>query len=143
MLSQAEADRLIATEKQKIDDSRWGFPDLGGSVQVPVVSADGAERFTFDLSRGRIKLSKVKYQERYIVEPLVRLDVAGPDHLNPDGEKLPCPHLHIYREGFGDRWAIPCPTDTFTDVGNIRLTLDQFFSYCNVIDPPNVNVGVI
>jgi hypothetical protein len=130
-------------EKRKVSDYVWGFPNLGGSLQVPVVSKDGSERFIFDLSRGRIKLSKVTYQERYIVEPLVRLDVDGPDHMNPDGKIVPCPHLHTYREGFGTRWAEPCPFEIFGNLSNIRVTLDQFFSYCRVIDPPAVAVGVI
>ncbi len=143
MLTQETADALLAMEKRKLDDSVWGFPDLGGSVQVPVVSADGEEHFIFDLGRGRIKLSKVTYQERHAVDPLARLDVDGPDHMNPDGEIMACPHLHLYREGYGTRWAEQCPAEWFTDLSNIRTTLDQFFDYCHVVEPPQVNVGVI
>ena len=143
MLDQLEADRLILMEKKRRDDNVWGFPDLGGYVSVPVVSIDGSENFLFDLGRGRLKLSKIKFQERYIIYPLVRLDIDGPDHLNPDGNIVPCPHLHRYREGFGDSWAEPCPAEAFSDLSNIRITLSQFLEYCRVVDPPNINVGVI
>jgi len=143
MLSQPEADRLILMEKRKLDENVWGFPDWGGSVSVPVESVDRSERFLFDLGRGRIKLSKLKYQERYIIYQLVRLDIDGADHMNPDGAIVPCPHLHRYREGYGDSWAEPCPTEFFTDLSNIRTTLYQFFEFCHVVAPPRVDVGVI
>jgi hypothetical protein len=65
-----------------------------------------------DLARGQIKLTKATYQNRArqaIV--LMRLDLDGPPHRNPDDQEIPCPHLHFYREGYGDKWAIPPPPD--------------------------------
>jgi Family of unknown function (DUF6978) len=143
LLSQEDADRLIGLNKRRLDDNVWGFPDLGGSVSVPLISIDGSERFVLDLGRGRINLAKVTYQERYVITPLVRLDVEGPDHLNPDGVIVPCPHLHTYREGFGTRWAAAAPGDVFSDPADIRQTLYQFLGYCNVVDPPTINVGIL
>jgi hypothetical protein len=37
----------------------------------------------------------------------MRLDLDGPPHRNPDDEEIPWPHLHVYREGYGDKWASP------------------------------------
>jgi hypothetical protein len=43
----------------------------------------------------------------------MRLDLDGPPHRNPDDQEIPCPHLHIYRAGYGDSGpSPPRPTDT-------------------------------
>jgi hypothetical protein len=78
---------------------------------------DKREHFHLDVSRGRIDLLKGKYQNRSrqaII--LVRLDFGGKPHRNPDDEEIACPHLHVYREGYGDKWAMPVPPDRFPDV---------------------------
>jgi hypothetical protein len=69
---------------------------------------------------------------------LVRLDFGGSPHRNPDGEEITCPHLHVYQEGFGDKWAVPIPQDKFSDCGNLRQTLDEFMRYCNIVIPPSI-----
>ena len=57
-----------------------------------------------DVTRGQIKLTKATYQNRARqVIVLMRLDLDGSTHRNPDDQEIPCPHLHVYREGFGDR----------------------------------------
>ena len=39
---------------------------------------------------------------------LARLDFASP-HRNPDGTAVGVPHLHVYREGYGDKFAYEVP----------------------------------
>jgi hypothetical protein len=73
---------------------------------------------------------------------LVRLDLAGAPHCNPDGEELPCPHLHIYREGYGDRWARRVPASEFSNVEDLWQTLQDFMRYCKVAKPPNIQKGI-
>jgi len=52
--------------------------------------------------------SRITYQNRgRAVVVLLRLDLKGSPLRNPNDEVIPCPHLHIYREGFGDKWAYP------------------------------------
>ena len=77
---------------------------------------------------------------------LARLDFGGAPHRNPDGEEIASPHLHVYREGFGDKWAFPVPTDTFTDLADLWRTLQNFMHYCNIVElpgDPERNVRVI
>ncbi|MCY3924219.1 MAG: hypothetical protein OXG52_01710 [bacterium] len=57
-LNQAEADNLLAMEKQRVDDEEWDFPSFGRSVAIPLISTDRREHFRLDLYRGRINLSK-------------------------------------------------------------------------------------
>jgi hypothetical protein len=142
-LTQAEADALIALEKHRADDNQWDYPGLGGSISVPLVSADRREQFILDISRGRIDLSKGTYQNRSRqVVVLVRLDFGGPPHRNPDGEEIGCPHLHLYREGYGDKWACPLPADRFQHIGDLWRTLDDFMRYCNIVEPPAIQRGL-
>ena len=109
-LTQAEADALIAMEKRRVDDNRYDFPMGGQSVCVLLQSADRREHFMLDLHRARINLAKVKMQNRARqVVVLVRLDLAGAPHRNPDDTEVPAPHLHLYREGYGHKWAYPVP----------------------------------
>lgn len=113
-IAQTEADALIAMPKVKVNDNSWSLPITGGGVVIPLVSSNKRENFSLDISRGRVDLLKGKYQNRArqnIV--LVRLDYGGAPHRNPDDQEISCPHLHIYREGFGDKWATLVPAEHF------------------------------
>lgn len=135
-LTQAEADALIAMEKVKVDNKLWNFPSAGDSVHVPLLSADSKESFILDVRRGRIAFQKATYQNRaYEVIPLLRLDINGPPHRNPDDEEIPSPHLHIYREGYGDKWAFSLP-QTIKNTNDLWETLYDFMGYCNISDFP-------
>ena len=142
-LTQAEADALIAMEKHRVTEERTDFPMGGESKVLPLQSADKRERFLLDLNRGRINLQKVTMQTRgRQVIVLVRLDLAGAPHRNPDGEDIPAPHLHIYREGYGDKWAIPVPADQFCTTDDVWMAFEDFLQYCNITQPPYVDRGL-
>lgn len=140
VLTQSEADLLIALEKHRTDDNQADYPDLGGVVTLPLISIDKREKFWLDVRRGRIDLRKGTYQNRAReVVALVRLDFGGTPHRNPDGEEVTSPHLHLYKEGFGDRWAFPVPRDKFKNVSDLWQTLQEFMDYCNVTKKPLIN----
>lgn len=143
-LTQAEAEALIAKEKRRVNDERWDYPALGGSLCIPLESLDKRENFLLDISKGRIDLLKGKYQNRAKqVIVLVRLDFGGQPHRNPDDVEIPSPHLHIYREGYGDKWAISVPANKFSNVStDLWQTLQDFMKYCNVIEPPFIEKGL-
>jgi hypothetical protein len=141
-LSQEEADELISMEKQKANESVTYFPAGGKSKNLPLESPDRQESFFLDISRGAINLSKFKYQNRgRQVIVLLRLEIGGPLHVNPDGAEVPCPHLHIYQQGSRDKWAYPLPEE-FTNPNDFWQVLQDFMSYCNVIRPPNIQRGL-
>lgn len=141
-LTQAEADALHAMEKISVDNTQWSLPDLGGSISVPLISSDKKEYFLLDVSKGRINLKRQKYQSRTreaIV--LVRLDLGSP-HRNPDNEEIGVPHLHLYREGYGDKWAFPLPEGLLKDLNDSWQVLADFMRYCNVVQSPNFIRGL-
>ena len=101
-LTQDEADKLMTMEKSAVDEKWPLFPGPGERIAIPLVSLDKRENFILDVTRGQIKLTKATYQNRArAMIILMRLDLDGPPHRNPDGEEVSCPHLHIYREGTG------------------------------------------
>lgn len=136
-LTQSEAEELMDMEKIRTDDQQYVYPTPGNSICVPLTSVDERENFLLDASRGRIDLAKVKYQNRSRqIVVLVRLDLGGSPHRNPDGEEVSVPHLHLYQEGFGDKWAIAVPADNFSNPSDIFRAMDDFMSYCNITQPP-------
>jgi hypothetical protein len=142
-LTQAEADALTAMEKHRTNEDRHDFPMAGISLAVPPQSSDKREQFLLDISRGRIDLLRVKYQNRARqVVVLVRIDFGGAPHRNPDDTDVPCPHLHVYKEGYGDKWAIPLPVDRFRKTSDLWITLEDFMRYCNITKPPHIDRGL-
>ena len=142
-ITQAEADALIAMEKHRATEDRISFPMGGQSLVLALQSADKREQFMLDLRRARIDLHKIKMQSRgRQVVVLVRLDLGGAPHRNPDDVEIPAPHLHIYREGFGDKWAVAVPAELFRNTDDVWATFKDFLLFCNITQPPHIERGL-
>jgi len=142
-LTQPEADALIAMEKVRVDDTEYDYPTGGGKLILPLTSPDKRELFILNIYRGRIDFHKGTYQTRAKqVIPLVRVDFGGSTHENPDGEFIPAPHIHVYREGFGDKWAVPLPPEGFPVRDDPWEILLSFYTFCSIVEPPRVRPGL-
>jgi hypothetical protein len=142
-LTQAEANALIAMEKHRVNSDSWEYPSFGGSIRIPLSSADKREDFYFDIRRGKIDLLKGTYQNRARnVVVLVRLDFGGQPHRNPDEEEIASPHLHLFREGYGDKWAMSVPANDFPRMSDLSQTLNDFMRFCNIVQPPFIQRGL-
>ena len=136
-LSQAEADALLQLEKFRMTDDRVPLPDLGRKLSIELLSKDKREHFNLDMNRSYVSLSKITLQTRgRVIVVLARLDIDGAPHRNPDDEELTCPHLHLYREGYGDKWAFPVPAEHFNNLSDRWQTLQDFMIYCRIVKPP-------
>lgn len=156
MLTQSEADALFTMAKKPKSGNRLAFPHAGGKLLAEFVSLDGREVFLFNITRSSIAVSKCTYQKRARqVEILRRLDIDGSPHPNPavetvpldflapyNGLEIPCPHLHIYVEGFADKWAIPAPADVIDSNADLYKMMESFLTYCNVTEMPNIERGL-
>jgi hypothetical protein len=140
--TQQEADALMRLEKHCDPAQTYDFPGLGGHLRIPMLSGDRRAEFTLDVQRGSIALGKNTYQTRTMTAVvLARLDIGGGPHRNPDGAEVPCPHVHTYREGYGDRWAHPLP-DGAGGASDYWGLLSWFMDICNVATRPNIARGL-
>jgi hypothetical protein len=136
ILTQQEADALFALEKHYMGEEQFDFPSFGGSLRVPLFSAGKKEEFMLDITRSHIELQKNTLQTRArktII--LARIDIGGPPHRNPNGEEIQCPHLHLYKQGFNDKWAVPLP-EIFSNPSDGLQTLTEFMDFCTIVTKP-------
>lgn len=142
-LTQEEADTLLAQHKKYIRHEQVFWPNPGAKVTVDLLSLDEREAFLLDVSRASIKLERLVLQTRARVTiVLVRLDLHGAGHRNPDDTELPCPHIHLYREGYHDKWAFPVPSEHFSDLGDRQQTITDFMRFCQIVQPPEFVAGL-
>lgn len=140
LLIQAEGDALLALEKVAIANNvDIDLPDLGGAIDLNFISHNGREEFVLNYTRHTINLSKRNHHFRgRKVVGLARLDLDGPPHRNPDGQEVAACHLHLYREGYGLKWAFEIPSDSFTNLDDAFQTLEDFMRYCNIVQFPRI-----
>jgi hypothetical protein len=142
-LTQDEADALIGMEKIRLNDDEWTDCSMGGSVSIPLTSTDKRESFILDIYRGRIDLLKGTYQNRARqAVVLVRLDFGGRPHRNPNDQEIASPHLHVYREGYGSKWAVEVPADKFPRTDDMWQKLQDFMAFCNITETPLIRKGL-
>lgn len=109
MLTQPEADQFAQMVKHFVRPPAYISIPLGADDTYELASPDDRESFLLDVWRGTLRLTKLKFQNRVrsaIV--LVRLDVDGAPHTNPDGQRLVGTHLHLFREGYDVKLGLSC-----------------------------------
>lgn len=132
MLTQAEADSLMAMRKSFLNPGTISLPP-GGDQTHELIGKNERELFLLDLWRGTIRLSKFRYQTRgRKVIVLARLDVDGAPHTNPDGTRIGRSHLHLYREGYDDKWAFELEPEVFSDPSTTGRSFEDFCRFCNI-----------
>lgn len=139
MLTQIEADTLVAMRKRFINLVTVSLPP-GSDETHELIGDDRKERFLLDLWRGTLRLSKLKFQTRgRKVIVLVRLCIDGAPHTNPNGIRIAGTHIHVYREGYEDKWAYrldEISQNAFRSPANIQQSFEDFCRYCNIEVPP-------
>lgn len=140
-LPQEEADRLLSLEKYALRAAVYDFPGPGSKIDLPLTSEEVGTDFILDINRGSISLIKCTYQTRFAVNvPLIRLDLNGPGHRNPDDTEVGESHLHLYREGFGLSWAYDIDPKVFTNPEDLEASFSDFMKYCNIVETPVFSV---
>lgn len=130
-------------EKLSEETATLDFPGPGERLEISLVSPNRRERFILDVSRSELVIGKGTYQNRARqVIVLARLDFGGKPHRNPDDVEVPVPHLHVYRQGYGDKWAFPVPAESFRDMDSLQTMFEDFMRFCNVTEPPSIQWGI-
>lgn len=141
MLDQNTADSLIAEPKIFKDMNSIHLGTNGTKLSKELYGKNSQETFILDITRGKINISKATYQNRYkkLNIILARIDTSGPRHQNPDGKFINGPHLHIYRENYGDKWAYELDSSIFTNTSDIGILLKDFLEYINAETIPQIS----
>lgn len=105
MLTQAQADKLIKMLKESLSDKAFEWHNnLNQEEQFIDVETEKI-RFILALKRNPFEIRlHLRTKDRHI--GLARIDAAK-HHTNPDGTEIRnTPHIHLYREGYGNlAWA--------------------------------------
>lgn len=143
MLTQAEAEQLIQMAKHFVNAPDSISIPPGADDTYELAGPNDREKFLLDVWRGTLRLTKLRFQDRArTVVVLVRLDVDGAPHTNPNGQRLSGTHLHLFKEGFDDKWAYPVDPAVFTLLSDPGKTFHEFCAFCKIESPPPVQ-GVI
>src|SRR5690348_4212514 len=109
-LKQLEADELLNMAKEFVESDQLLYPNTQPlRYDRALRSLDRREEFFLSVERGNRNRARLKYQTRGRgVVVLARIEFNGRAHRNPPdspyrpGERMECPHIHLYREGFDD-----------------------------------------
>lgn len=134
-LKQHDADRLLQMAKQAANTSSRSFPSQGGTLEVPLIAVNGHEKFMLNVNRNSQIEAKITYQTRALKTViLARLDF-GAEHRNPDGVRVGSPHLHVYTEGYDDKWAYELPHEdfaSFNGANDLDDWFNRFLDFCQI-----------
>ena len=101
-------------------------------------SLESQDSFLIDYNRGKIQLLKFTLNKRFHQTIcLIRLDTDG-RHTNPDGVVISGPHLHLYRDGYDDKFAFPVENAGIKDPTNMGNSIREFLEFCNIRNIPPI-----
>lgn len=138
ILTQGEAERSLNMLKKSLTKT-IDFPSAGSSQEFKVVGDTKNDLFVINIYRGRIKKAKYNFGARIQKDNTILLELhigATNIHINPDGEKIEGSHWHIYKEGYGRRFAFIA--EDLNDANFVENTI-KFFDKFNLIEKPDVN----
>ncbi|WP_298014080.1 DUF6978 family protein [uncultured Megasphaera sp.] len=146
-LTQREADTLREIEKAFINPASVRLPERQ-EKQIYNLWYRRNDRRKDDMAisafRGKKNPRKVSFRLLYAQGiMLARIDTQDiTSHTNPDGTRIEPlePHIHIYKEGYGDKFAYPLPTE-FNHTDDIIGLFMDFLAYSNVINRDQVHLA--
>ncbi len=139
ILTQSEAEELLEMLKSSVEKT-VDIPAKGKSEKINVRGKEKEyknDKFVITINRASKRTNKISFNARYKKGDVVllRLDVNASPHVNiVDGvrTKICGTHLHIYKEGYDDKIAIPYEVHSPEFDKEFYEFLDKF----NVVDKP-------
>lgn len=111
----------------------------GEKKSFELTSSDGRCFFFLDMNRTGTIEDKTTIQTRYAITNnwIIRLDLNGPPHTNPDGFTTNRDHIHIIKEKDGNLLNYGYNIDTFhtlliNNTKNISKVFEEFCKFCNI-----------
>jgi hypothetical protein len=140
-ITQSDFDTLIKEEKvfsDLINPLILSPPPINWTREIKATNSKNI--YLLDFYRGSFELSRYTYNKRYrqsII--LLRYDNGG-RHTNPDGVSFDGPHVHIFREGYNDKFAFPVSELNINETNSIDEVVTKLLLFCNVIKIPSVEI---
>ncbi len=133
-MTKEKAQELINVMKRILTTGIYYLPPAGTMNKIPLQSVlSPKDRFLVYVNRkSKIVQNKYTLLLHFPEENLIRIDVNGTVHVNPDGTQIPCPHIHMRTKDQGqwDQWAFELPA-IFGDTEDCTVTLRDFLHYCH------------
>lgn len=138
MLTQAEADKLIAMFKSSLEDCIF-FPSEKSGVSFYAVGERRNDEFIVNIDRKGKLLEKCTYQGRLRQsnQVLMRLDIdPNGRHTNPPpyNDVIIGSHLHVYTEEHEMKLAVPFDPENKA----LYELCYTFFEKFHIMEPPTV-----
>ncbi len=100
------------------------------------------EVFLLDFYRGSFEISKYTINQRYRQTViLLRYDNGG-RHTNPDQVLLEGAHIHLYREGYNDKFAFPVSEIGVEKSDTMETVFKKILHFCNVKNFPTIEISM-
>lgn len=140
-ITQAEYDFLMGQDK--------AFNDLVSAIQLgpapiqwtrELTALTNKETFLLDFYRGSFELSKYTINKRYRQTVIMLRYDNGGRHTNPDGVLFEGKHVHLYKEGYNDKFAFPASEIGVVDTDTIETVFNKIMQFCNVKKIPTIEV---
>ncbi len=131
-LTQADFDFLMGIEKEFEDKSTifLGPAPLQWSRKIKTTATH--DTFLLDFYRGSFRIQKYTFNHRYRQTfSVFRYDSYGV-HTNPDGQVVDVPHIHLYKEGYGDKFAYPASEFGIEESDPMEEVLRKILVYCKI-----------
>ncbi len=131
------------------------FPSINEKLRLQSLSVDNRYEFTFIVNRVVVRPDapelKISFLVLYKNTNLMRIDIAGGEHENPENALkyynelphiVPCPHIHIFDEHFN----IAYPLDKYITYNKIKYVEDlidifiKFLECSNIININEFNI---
>ena len=142
-ITQVEYDFLMRQDKS--------FDDLISPIRLgpapvqwvkKISSITSKEIFLLDFYKGSFELSNYTINKRYKQTIIMMRYDNGGRHTNPDGELFEGPHLHLYREGFNDKFAFPVSEVKVVDSDTVEQVFKKIMHFCNINQVPTIEVSM-
>lgn len=140
-ITQAEYDFLMGQEKMFDDTTspiQLGPAPIQWSRQINLSVIK--EIFMLDFYRGSFELLKYTLNKRYRQTTIMLRYDNGGRHTNPDGVTFDGRHVHLYREGYNDKFAFPVSEIGVTNTDSMDIVFNKIMHFCNVKSFPTIEV---
>lgn len=139
MLTQAQADRLIAMLKEAAREETFVWERDKRQDELVISIEDKKIQFILSLRRNPFE-SRLHFRTRDRDIGLVRVDNSL-RHSNPNGTEIwDQPHIHFYRERENLNWAEPI---SWYDVNDPLGTLEQFLEIIHTTFPSGYQLDLL